>query len=246
MVVNIKRKINKSLDNTRSKLDKSLDNTKAKLKKTARNVGASPPANVKVVKEILVGRNDYPVKVLNILKRYGNQTITAVRIKRTPVSRLLTSTLSAVSSEFGKRLKESPYDDLFHLFLEIKMSPSGKKCYIEKNEVIAIHVSQGTRPREEVIVIQSIPEGITLDSMMNKTKQRMGSKFFTYSANNNNCQDFIVAILGANKIGSAQDVAFVKQNTAFLFQKLSYLRKFSNTVTAIGARVDVVKNAIGV
>ncbi len=48
MVVNIKRKINKSLDNTRSKLDKSLDNTKAKLKKTARNVGASPPTNVKV------------------------------------------------------------------------------------------------------------------------------------------------------------------------------------------------------
>jgi hypothetical protein len=31
-----------------------------------------------------------------------------------------------------------------------------------------------------------------------------------------------------------------------LFQNLPYLRKFSNTMTTIGARVDVVKNAIGV
>jgi hypothetical protein len=78
MVVNIKRKIDKSIDSTRSKLNKSLDKTKARLKKTVRNITASHvdkiksgiplPANVTVAKEVLVGRDDYPVKVFNILK----------------------------------------------------------------------------------------------------------------------------------------------------------------------------------
>jgi hypothetical protein len=72
----------------------------------------------------------------------------------------------------------------------------------------------------------------------------MGSKFLTYSANNNNCQDFIVSIMRANKIGSADDIKFVKQDTKFLFKNLPYLRKFSNTLTTIGGRVDVLKNLI--
>ena len=80
--------------------------------------------------------------------------------------------------------------------------------------------------------------------MIEKTKKLMGSKFLTYSANNNNCQDFIVSIMRANKIGSMDDIKFVKQDTKFLFKNLPYLRKFSNTVTTIGARVDVLKNII--
>ena len=250
MVVNIKRKIDKSIDSTKSKLDKSLERTKARLKKTARNITTSPvdkiksgipiPANVTVVKEVLTGRDNYPVKVLSVLKTHGNDTITAIRIKRTPVSKLLTKTLSTVSSEFGKRLKESPYDQLFHLFLEVKLK--NKTLYIEKNEVIAITSSQGKRPHEEVIEVTTVPQGLTLDTLMNRTKQLMGPKFFKYDASKNNCQDFIVAILKANKIGTTKDIGFVKQDTKFLFNNLPYLRKFSNTVTTIGSRVDVIKN----
>jgi hypothetical protein len=178
------------------------------------------------------------------MKRYGGETIKSITIKRTPVSRLLTKTLSTVSSEFAKRLKESPYDDLFHLYLEVTVEPSGKKIYIEKNEVIAIHLSQGkARTNEQSIVIAKIPQGLTLDTLMNRTKQSMGAKFFTYSANNNNCQDFLVALLKSNKIGTASDLAFIKQDTSYLFKNLPYLRKFSNTLTTIGSRVDIVKNA---
>jgi hypothetical protein len=81
--------------------------------------------------------------------------------------------------------------------------------------------------------------------MMNKTKQRMGQRFYKYDASSNNCQDFIVSILKANGIGDEQDISFVKQNTEFLFKNLPYLRKISNTVTTIGSRVDVAKNGAG-
>ena len=203
-----------------------------------------PPKNATLVKEVLTGRNDYPVNVLKIMKRYGGEKIKSIMIKRTPVSRLLTKTLSTVSSEFGKRLKESNFDELFHLYLEVVVEPSGKKIYIEKNEVIAIHLSQGKkRPHEEMIKIASVPSDLTLDTMINRTKQSMGAKFFTYSANNNNCQDFLVAIMRSNKIGTSADLAFIKQDTGYLFKNLPYLRKFPNTLTTIGSRVDIVKNA---
>ena len=48
----------------------------------------------------------------------------------------------------------------------------------------------------------------------------MGSKYFTYSAKDNNCQDFILAVLKANNIGNEEDYSFVKQDTKSLFENL--------------------------
>lgn len=208
--------------------------------------GSIPLRNdLKYAKAIMYGRDDYPPKVRNILKQYGNETIVSCRLKRTPVSRLLTGALSAVSlGEFGKRLGTSDYDTLFHLFLEMT-TQTGKRISVEKNEVINMDISPPVRPKEEVETIQSLPSGLTIGVMMNKTKQRMGQRFYKYDASSNNCQDFIVSILKANGIGDEQDISFVKQNTEFLFKNLPYLRKISNTVTTIGSRVDVAKNGAG-
>jgi hypothetical protein len=206
--------------------------------------GFPVPQNIKTAQAILRGRNDYPPKVRNILKKYGNEVITWYRIKRTPVSRLLTAVLSSVSSEFGKRLRESEYDELFHLYLEVVLE-SGTRCSVEKNAVINIEVNQSKRPREESIDINRAPSGLRFGDMMMMTRKRMGSKFFTYRADINNCQDFILNIMEACSIGDVQDRSFVKQDTRFLFKNLPYLRKFSNTVTTIGARANVVTTGAG-
>ncbi len=68
------------------------------------------------------------------------------------------------------------------------------------------------------------------------------SNFFNYSAKNNNCQDMIINILDANKIGDESDR---RQDTDYLFENLPFLRKFSNTITTIGARTDVIKSGAG-
>ncbi len=52
-------------------------------------------------------------------------------------------------------------------------------------------------------------------------------------------------ILDANKIGDESDRRFVKQDTDFLFENLPFLRKFSNTITTIGSRTDVIKSGAG-
>ncbi len=55
----------------------------------------------------------------------------------------------------------------------------------------------------------------------------------------------ILNILDANKIGDESDRRFVKQDTDFLFENLPFLRKFSNTITTIGSRADVIKSGAG-
>ena len=209
--------------------------------------GGYLPPNLKIAKALLLGRNDYPPKVRNILKKYGSEVIVSYKLKRTPVSSLLTSALSAVSmGEFGDRLKNSEYDELFHLFLELTTA-SGKRISVEKNEVINADVSPPTRPKEEVEdILSNIPPGLTINELMNNTKKRMGSSFFNYSAKSNNCQDFIINILNANNIGDESNREFVKQDTDYLFENLPYLRKFSNMVTTLGAKVDILKSGAGV
>ena len=52
-------------------------------------------------------------------------------------------------------------------------------------------------------------------------------------------------ILNANNIGDESDREFVKQDTDFLFKNLPYLRKISNTVTTLGAKVNVITEGAG-
>jgi hypothetical protein len=217
------------------------DYTKVKIK------GGYLPNNLKIAKAVIFGRNDLPPKVRAILKKYGNEKIVSYKLKRTPVSSLLRNALSAVSfGEFGKRYKESDYDDLFHLFLEMT-TVSGKKIIVEKNEVINLEVSQPQRPNEEVEdIISNIPTGLTINELMIKTKKLMGdSDFFNYSAKSNNCQDFIISILDANNIGDESDRGFVKQDTDFLFENLPFLQRIANATTNLGATVNVITSGAG-
>jgi hypothetical protein len=80
----------------------------------------------------------------------------------------------------------------------------------------------------------------TLDEIMENTKKAMGDKFIRYSAHDNNCQDFILALLHANGIRNPQYDAFVKQDTHAIFQGNPALRKFANTLTDLGNRADIV------
>jgi len=68
----------------------------------------------------------------------------------------------------------------------------------------------------------------------------MGDAYATYSARDNNCQDFILAFLKSNGMGDAADYTFVKQDVKTLFGKTDFLRKFTNTVTDIGAKVTTL------
>jgi len=209
--------------------------------KTAKNTSKAVGDYADVV---FNGRNDYPPKVRDLLNKYGNEVLNTATIVRAPVPSLLTNALSLVSGgQFGKNLANSPYDTLFHLRLDFT-TQNGNKFMVEKNEVINMDKNPSMPKDAEKKEVQPI-SSISINAMLENAKKYMDGKYFNYSARDNNCQDFILAILNANQFGNDADRGFVKQNTKELFNNMPALRKFSNTITDLGAKVNEITTGRG-
>lgn len=197
------------------------------------------------------GRNDYPPKMREILKKYGDKTILRMFACRTPVPALLTSALNAISlGEFGKRWENQPYDKLFHLDLRIEVLEDTQRrkvstVLLEKNEVLNALVNPKKSKDTECKLILNVPRPMTINKMLAGAQQIQGDKFFKYSAYNNNCQDFIMALLKGVNAGTQENYDFIKQETKELFRGLPGTRKFANTVTDLGATFNTIIEGAG-
>ena len=195
----------------------------------------------KYASAIVYGRNDYQPKVRDILEKYGDRRIVSAEVRRTPLGSVLMTALDVVS--LGRVAKNNPYDKLFHLSLVVKLE-SGETILIEKNEVINMQLDPIVVDKTESREV-NINRQIKLNELMQNTRDRMGDTFFIYSARNCNCQDFILNILIANRLDTPELIDFVKQDSIKIFGDLVYLRKFSNTLTDIAGRANVVFNGYG-
>jgi len=200
-----------------------------------------PPAlktEYKITEGLLFGRQDLPPRVIKILNQYGNVPIVSGEICRYGIPSYLNTVANYAS--FGEFEKNNPYDKLFHLSIVFKLN-NGLHVLVEKNEVINISTSIN-QPLDTERLFLDTPNGLTLNEVIKRTEERMGKeKFINYSANNNNCQNFILNILQANNMATNENTEFVKQNTEQLFKNLSYLRKFTNFGTDLASRIDVLK-----
>ena len=176
--------------------------------------------------------HSYSKNVENTLYHYGNEPIIKMSIGRVALSKTTLFLLNIVSlGDFNNKLKETTYDKLYHLFLIIETSRG--QFILEKNEVISI--SKKKIPAKSEILNISIPNNLTLNSLLEKTKQMMKNDFFTYSGRDNNCQFFIFSILKSNHIITQENEQFVLQDTQQLFNGNPNFRKRLNTLTDTGA-----------
>ena len=167
----------------------------------------------------------------------GDKPIVSAEVVRSPVQSIVQQAINFVSGgEFKKAIADKPYDDIFHLMIVLTLE-DGKKYSLEKNAIITLRPTKG-RSGESMSV--SVPSGLTLNKALEKTSEAMGDLYATYSAKSNNCQDFILAFLKSNGMGDAKVYSFVKQDVSTLFGKTDFLRKFTNTVTDIGAKVTTL------
>ena len=194
-----------------------------------------------VAHKIYTGDTGMPPNVQKILDKYGNYKIKYIDIVRNPVSDVLTSALSAVSwGEFGRNLKNSPYDKLFHLKIILTLS-NGVRVGMEKVERVKLSIDPRAEKVQDVVPASLNGQKLTLNELYYNAFNYMGyDKFYSYSSKNNNCQHFILSVLKANGIGNAPEYEFIKQSTEELFGDETFLRKMSNTVTDIGARFNVL------
>lgn len=212
--------------------------------KVGRVVGNKAKATAQYAQDIVQKRQGLPPKVRQYLQQHGDKVVRQITLTRAPVNSLITSAMNMVSlGSFNKKFNRLDYDALFHLKMDLVLD-GGVRISLEKNEVINMDLNPRNGDRTETMPISNLPEGLTMETMMDRTKEQMGDYRFTnYNPSNNNCQDFIVAVLSSNGI-SGYD-AWVKQNTDALFAKDPLLAKISHTLTNAGASANVAINGSG-
>jgi hypothetical protein len=182
-------------------------------------------------RKVIHGRQEYSPKVTALLNHFGRIPIKHITICRTPINAI---------TFIAKIVATVPYDKLYHLFLKIELQ-TGQQLILEKNEVINMDIFRGYKQGTETKEIIAPTSQLTIDIMLNKTKEAMGNNFFPYQAGSNNCQTFIYTILKVNNLLTRDSESFVLQKKTNEIFKSDVLRKFTNTLTDVAGRFDVIK-----
>lgn len=191
---------------------------------------------------LLKGSNNYTTNVIDIIKENGDNMITKMTIKRRPISNIFEKALNY--STFGAFEKANPYDKLFHLAVVLYLD-NGRSYTLEKNATILLS-EPVEKPDTEYKEVNYPTENIvSLNSLLERTRQRMGKKYFLYNAKSNNCQDFLLNVFDANDIGGTDERDFIKQDTRKIFNNSpNYLKNMAKFITDMGGRVDNTKSFI--
>ena len=176
------------------------------------------------ISKIINYKDNIPQNVKTALNKIGTNKIISARLGRTPVQAIIQGALKTVANV--------PYDDLFHLFIELTLD-NGQKWVLEKIERINL-VKEDRTKKAGAEFTSSFPVNKSVDELFQNTKNRMGDKFLPYQSASNNCQYFIMGVLDGNGLNNSERTAFVKQDTKAIFEKNPALRKFANTLTDIG------------
>ena len=186
----------------------------------------------KTANALILGRRGISPNVDKFLKDHGDESILEMIISRNIVSSILTGSMKLISTQFRERAGS---DKVYHLKLLIRTTHSN--ISLEKNEVITISPYKMNYKAENMYV--HFPPGITINIILQNTRNKMGNSFLTYSARDNNCQNFVLSLLEANGLSNSQNVLFTKQSTSALFS--TELRKITNTITDIAQKVDIIR-----
>ena len=180
---------------------------------------------------IINGYMNFSLKVRNILKQVGNDKIKSISIFRSPINYIIKSILEIAS------LQKIPYDKLFHLGLIFN-----NNILIEKNSLINMEINPKLPNNTEFLNVNfNLNESITINEFINNGLKFMGNnKFFNYQSGSNNCQDFCLSLLIANKINDNSLNSFIKQDVAYIFSNNPSLRKLSNNITDFDNRVRYI------
>jgi hypothetical protein len=186
-------------------------------------------------------RNDLPPKVRNILTQHGNEIIRSVKVCRKPIE--MTNLLNKLTLGLYQKLLSEHYDNLFHLWLEMKSD--NYTFIVEKNDVVNIDVNPPNITGKQTQDVLLLENYLTLNDIMNRTRQRMGPNFLTYDAKSNNCQYYVIYMCHA--CNWRVPYKFVMQNIHEVFKSFpSIFEKLIKLSTKAGAMADVYKYGQGI
>jgi hypothetical protein len=206
------------------------------------------------VSGVFTGRGDnYPPAERAILEKYGNSPIVSLCLYREKVASGVNKLANVISlGQFNKVKNDYGIDQLYHLMLVVSVNYNDQivPILVEKNEVINLHEYPNIKPEAEKQDL-SLPANFnhTFGQLLENGQKFMGSKWFSYDAFTNNCQDFLQAIILSNPPLQKENptaINFIKQDTSGLTRDLSGTTKnlFSG-ITTLANRLNVLAKGKG-
>ena len=194
---------------------------------------------IKPVKDLLNYRDKFTNITTETIKKYGDIPIVSMKIQRCPVNTAIIKSLNIISfGSFEKAMKKYNFDKLFHLSLLLELQ-NNKYIVYEKNEEINIIEGNTYKKGCELMNIDLSDRKLTLNEIISNTKQKMGQKnFYDYDGRHNNCQNFILESLKANKLNNQKYEDFIYQDLENLWVDVKkanpYLENVMNLTTKAG------------
>lgn len=167
-----------------------------------------------------------------LLAEVGGEEITSIEIVRTPLSSFTRGFLNVISLGQFDKISQKFYDQMFHLSLWIN-----GKYNLEKNEVVYFNRKNPREANSQVKVVSKIPQGLTIQELIDNTIKRMGPQNFSeYDAEKLNCQNFLINVLDGSNIGDSADRNFIFQDATKIFKELpEYAKVLGKASTNLGA-----------
>lgn len=194
---------------------------------------------------------DRPKSFNQLIDKYGDWTITKIRIVRKALLPLLEKLANIVTlGNFEKKKKEININKYFHLFLEIAIrSPEGTNNVIllEKNQRASWkdHVSGGLSSGEEAMDVPLRGKTLSLRKFIENgedfnKKRKSSCSLYIYDAVNCNCQIYVKDMINGSGLWTSTMNDFTVQDVGHSVP--SVLAKFLRKVTDTAHRIDVAKS----
>src|SRR3972149_5321777 len=191
-----------------------------------------------------IGR--YPPSMRKLLLEVGNEIITKITLYKYPLVEI-----SALAKFFSN--KKIPYDDIFHLGMNIN-----EKYNLDKDGVLSfvrggipkkgkpLQPQSGREVKGTVVFftqtmnVDKVPSQpkLTINALLEQTRLRIGNEKMTeYNAFRNNCQDFIKNLLITGNWSTIETTKFIHQNAESFLKDLP---KGTELITKIVKKVEAV------
>ena len=170
----------------------------------------------------LTSNEHLPKKFRQFLKAHGRDKIQSLSMMRAPVAKPGVMAMQLLTlgkwDEFKKR---GGVDEVYHTSIIINGN-----IVLEKLEKLEGRVDAGYSKMEgaELYPIP-VKEDITIAEFLEKGRRQMGTAFYTYDAFTSNCQSWVLAMVSANGLLTAEGRKFIKQDIDKLIKELPALTK---------------------
>ena len=192
--------------------------------------------------KVLKPRKSAPPKIKKWINKYHDQIILEIWVCRKPIHGAIKKLLNIVSlGSFDKSLKGLRYEDIFHLYIYVKI---GELYFrIEKNEVVSI-IKDKPDMNEDCMKI-SLKNKVILIKEFFEKGEKYQDDFWSYNAKGNNCQNFVVSLLIGSKLISkgSRKYKWIKQDSEAIFKNNpGYLADFGKTITDIAGIFAILRD----